>query len=428
MKKQTDHSKHVFHFNGEKDLPIMVKDLPRINGKKYEGQTPSISLDPDVIASFDDGIAEGWQRAKESSGSVEVLMNNLPVWYGKFTEHVRQHSHRKALLALSRNKTNQCLQKESEELRAINNRKRSERIPGIEMQISNLKNEMEEKKNNPQEYAGKTEKTILILGTIILSLLTCYLIIFYSSASYSSFFRVFEPGVNLKEAMLDPNTFLKAYRDGIGELLFICLMPFIFISLGFLVHRFTEKQSILSYMQVFLLLVVAFVFDGFLAFKIAEGIESVNQTLTSEEFTLSRALKEIDFWVVIFAGFVTYIVWGLLFEFVKETRQNLDKTGKALKILENRIIELQIQIQKDQRAIELNEEKINKLNLQIARNYDEVIYPSVTTCELERIHNEFLTGYKNYMVQAGLSSEIIKAQRIANNCLENYIYNHTKNQ
>jgi hypothetical protein len=372
--------------------------------------------------------AKGYLKAQNASGHFIAIENNLHALYEEYKENVKRDSQRQNMIKLPfRNKVDK-LKRKNIELENIIKKGKSERIPFIQEQIEQLKEKIAEIKRNPQAHLGeKLEKTSYYIGSTILIFLTLYLFIFYSSASFSGFFREFEPGVNLREAMLDPNTFIKAYHHGVGELSFILLMPFIFLALGYLIHKFIDKKSIVNYLKVSLLLTVTFIFDGFLAYKISEGIYSVNIGLFAEEYTISKALTEVDFWVVIFAGFVAYIVWGLVFDFVIKACRNLDRIGMLIKLKNEKIHEKEDTIFKAQNNIDAYRKQVNDNNIQIANNENLIVNPIIVMDEIKRIHFQFMSGWKNLMIERDMPlKSIMESDKIANYCLETFKYKLTK--
>ncbi len=396
---------------------LFLKQLnhTKVNGNSYEGFYPKYE-------------AEGYRKAKMGSGNNIVLPDNLNAIYREQTESVDKDNQHIKSIELSYKNTNEKLGRENEILSDINHKVKTERIPCLEQQRNQVRETIADMKSNPQAYLGeKIDRTSYYIGTTILVLLTFYLIVFYSSASYSAFFRIYVPGVNLREAMLDPKTFIKALNDGFGELLFILLMPFIFLALGYLIHKFFENKSIINYLKVMLLFMVAFVFDGFIAYKITEGIESVNQTLLSEDYTLETAIKDINFWVVIFAGFVTYIVFGVVFDFVMRARQNSDRIGLLIKLKYEKIAEIENAIDEEYKNIESNEKQIDKNKIEITKNDEDMLSPVISLEDIKRTHYQFMSGWKNYMLEISMPMDsIAESDKIANHCLENYIYNITK--
>jgi hypothetical protein len=66
-------------------------------------------------------------------------------------------------------------------------------------------------------------------------------------------------------------------------------------------------------------------FDALLAYQIEKKIYEFNKTTDSAPYNLNIALGEAEFWMIIFAGFVVYIIWGLVFDFVMKEFENIDK-------------------------------------------------------------------------------------------------------
>src|SRR5690606_32809227 len=70
-----------------------------------------------------------------------------------------------------------------------------------------------------------------------------------------------------------------------------------------------------------------------------------------EKFTPTDAVQSVNFWGIIFAGFIVYVIWGLVFDFVMKEHENVDKInafirgkGEEIKNTENKKNELIAQI------------------------------------------------------------------------------------
>jgi hypothetical protein len=345
---------------------------------------------------------KGYQQAMKLKGDPGGLVNSLNAEYENYCKSIRnqeleQQADPRKLKSDQLKQHNVALEHNAAKIR-------SERIPALEADLGNLREERDQLIRMPENHLGcKPDKTSFWLGLCILILLTGYLVVFYISASYSAFFRVFAPGVNLREAMLAPDAFAKALSDGAGELLFILLMPSLFLGLGWLIHAFSQAKSLVGFAKVGLLLSVAFVFDGFLAYKIAEGIDSVNQTLFTEEYTISKAFGEVNFWVVIFCGFVAYIVWGLVLDFVLQSNQQFDRLGVLLRLKNRQIAELDEAIFAARATADSYLKKIADNNLQIAANESARIQPVISPDEIARIHHQFMTGWRFALTELGQS-------------------------
>ena len=99
------------------------------------------------------------------------------------------------------------------------------------------------------------------------------------------------------------------------ELIGLIAVPFVFLGLGYILHML-NRETKKSWSKVVGLYVVAFVFDFILAYRIEEHAYNSTKTLTSPPFNIPIALASLDFWMIIFAGFVTYVIWGIVFDFI----------------------------------------------------------------------------------------------------------------
>ncbi len=196
----------------------------------------------------------------------------------------------------------------------------------IESNIESRKFEMIDVKQNPEKYGidvDKRPKAQFYIGLLILLPITIYLFVFYISASYSSFFKDFESG-SLTAAIFDANALTKAIEDGWLEALFVGTIPFVFMGLGYLIHMFQKSKKIISYVKLVALFILTFLFDVILAYLIEKKIFDFERVL-GENFSPSIAIQSVNFWGIIFAGFVVYVIWGLVFDFVMKEHEDVDK-------------------------------------------------------------------------------------------------------
>lgn len=202
-----------------------------------------------------------------------------------------------------------------------------ETIRSLEIKMSTFKDEISDVKHNPEKYVedvDKKPKAQFYLGLIVLIPITFYLLVFYMSASFSAFFKDFESG-GLTAAIFDGHALSKAINDGWLEGVFIATIPFAFMGLGYLIHMFQKHKGWLSYVKIGILFIVTFIFDAILAYQIEKKIYDMERTPDSSEFDLEIAFTKAEFWGIIFAGFVVYIIWGLVFDFIMKEYENFDK-------------------------------------------------------------------------------------------------------
>jgi len=275
-------------------------------------------------------------------------------------------------------------------------------IPGKEKKIDELKREINEIKKNPTSVIpDKLSKVGFIIGLFILLALSIYLFVFYSSASYSAFFKSFSLNdIGVASSIFDPKAISEAYKNGITELMLIVSMPFVFIGLGFLINQFQKGKGVKKYFQILALIIVTFVFDAILAYEITEKIYNIKaensfQNMTPYNFDL--AFHSVNFWLIIFAGFVVYIIWGFVFDFTIEAYDKLDVIKQEIKARQREIG----YIKKD---LNIEESKIEKLNESIPDIKKTIKYLQgkingviIDTTIFDKILHEFLGGWLHWM-------------------------------
>lgn len=206
--------------------------------------------------------------------------------------------------------------------------KKNEEIAEIGKEIARLQN-CKERRPMSQAY--------FIIGCFILLLLAVYLFIFYSSAAYEAFFGG-EGEFEFKD-LLNPHAFRLALDNSLGEFLFILLMPVIFLGLGFLVHKNLKKEHWVKYVKAGILYIITFIFDSLLAFLITKNAytwEAASSLGDLPPYTVSLALSRPDFWVVIFAGFVAYVIWGLVFDSTMDSYEDITTNSREIREQKNK--------------------------------------------------------------------------------------------
>ncbi len=209
--------------------------------------------------------------------------------------------------------------------------------------IDRLYKEIIDVKNDPEKYgveADKRPKAQFYIGLLVLLPITLYLLVFYVSASYSAFFKEFTVDA-LVAAIFDKDAFTNAFNDSWLEGILVTTIPFVFMGLGYVIHMMQKGKGWMNILKLTALLLVTFAFDALLAYSIEKKIYDFNKTLNDPPYELSIALTEAQFWMIIFAGFVVYIIWGLVFDFIMKEHENLDKIKVFIQNKKEEIKDLQ---------------------------------------------------------------------------------------
>lgn len=272
----------------------------------------------------------GFVQAGMMKGRTEGLKICLESVYQSHMAEMRRNEKRQEELRKPYRDALQDLLSTSENTKSQISMYQNELIPAKKARIEDLRKEIIDIRKNPEHYTGvHVGKAGFVIGLFILALLTVYLFIFYSSASYSAFFKEFKPDdAVVTKAIFDANALKNALNDGITELIFILTIPFVFIALGYLIHKFQEGKGLAKYIKIAALLVITFAFDSIIAYEITEKIYNIKKesdlTGSIPDFSFGLAFASVSFWLIIFAGFVVYLIWGFVFDFVMESHSKLD--------------------------------------------------------------------------------------------------------
>lgn len=270
--------------------------------------------------------------------------------------------------------------------------------------------EIKEYQNKIDEIKSNDGKNIMAkvnfsIGLFITILLAAYLFVFYSSASFSAFFGN-DSISGAGDAILNSHCYAEAINNGIGQLLFILLMPFIFLALGFLIHQFGETtKGWAKFVKIGCLYLVTFIFDALLAFEISEKIYEYT-VLSNDQYTVSMAFNSPSFWIVIFSGFIAYVIWGMVFDFTLQHFDNMNAHTKEICVLEDKIKNKKIQKDNLETEISQIQQVINSLETEIACLTTQLQNQRIIDKNiLKQALSNFFSGWLAYMSLAAKSQE-----------------------
>jgi len=355
----------------------------------------------------------GFRDGSRNSGSPLALSICLNAIYARFQNEEKELIEKQQLAKepyINEQKTKETeiktlvVSKESKE-QQINKSEADIRV--VKDNIEELKFEINDLPRNPEKYhvsASKGASSKFWIGLIILMPLSLYLFTFYISTSYSAFFKPFDANSTIIMNVLDSKAFEKAWHDGSLEGAFVTFIPFVFLGLGYLIHMFGEVKSIGNYVKIGLLLLTTFVFDAILAYQIEEKIYELTKTFDTPEFNIPIAFGKIQFWGIIFAGFVVYLIWGVVFDFIMKEHREKDKVKheqlrrkKDIQIHHDRITD--IEAHKEKLVDELNKIKADSIAAQervktLQNLIDAVIIP---TKEYVLYASEYMQGWITFV-------------------------------
>ena len=363
----------------------------------------------------------GFEKAKKLEGTKSAFLGSLKLVKENYVDQQRQDK------AKEQKNINNCKKdKDKIEVKLQEQKKLIElfqkKIEDKKEKINSLKRDIIRIEENPESIdIEKPNKVIHYIGLGILVVLSLYMFIFYSSASYSAFFKNFtEDFLNNQNeggvinAVFDPKALEKAMNVSVMELGFILMMVVIFFALGYILHIFQKiKKTIQRYLAIAGIILVTFTFDSVLAYKIEEGmyeIKVLNSTTDMPVHTLSMAITSINYWMVIFAGFLVSMFWGVIFDRVMKYYDVEHKIQQQKNIPKEEIIEIERDIEEEKRKISDAEEK--KIILEAERDLcDRVINGDTYIIDYRGLEGRilnFTTGWTRWMTANDIDKTLIE--------------------
>lgn len=287
----------------------------------------------------------------------------------------------------------------------------------LQARIDEHENEISELK--AQNGGNHMSKINFIIGLSITFFLAIYLFVFYSSASYSAFFRSSE-SIDVDDiggAIFYPHAITDALNTSMLELMLIILMPIVFLGLGYLVHQYTQKSGVEKYIKTFAIYAITFVFDALLAYEISKKIYNIEILTKLGDFpayNVGMAFESPEFWIIIFAGFIAYVIWGLVFDFTmgayadsRSNKSQIERLKRAIERLELKLNDVKDKIQNINQDITTQRNEICRI---MSKINDTVSYD---INKIAQELNNFYQGWLGYMTLVNKPNEEITKSKEA---------------
>ena len=258
----------------------------------------------------------GWERARTFQGAEPGLLICMKCLFESHKNKIRGDKKKQAELMIPyKVKREELLSKNKHFLEKINKLKERDK-PILFEKIESINNEVREIRKKPSQYLGSdVGKAGYIIGLIILIFLTIYLFVFYSSASYSAFFKTFTLNeIGVTSSIFDPHAVTNALKEGILELVLILTIPFVFLGLGYLIHKFQEEKGWKKIPKIIGFILVTLIFDVILAYGITKemhDIKAENSFGDLASYTFQLAFENIHFWTIILLDSLFTLSGGL---------------------------------------------------------------------------------------------------------------------
>ena len=285
-----------------------------------------------------------------------------------------------------------------------------EKKDNLKLEIEELKKELSELKHGTKTRNRNTWITFVISSVLLLPF-SIYFFIFYSSVGYSAFFKQFGIGniangdFVLAHAIFDAHAIPNAWNDGLAELMFILFMPVIFLAFGFVLNKWEREDGWLKYVKIPFLIIVAFVFDTLLSYEICKKIYDLSAMMQLGDippYSISLALKDPTFWIIICLGFVSYLIWGFVFGFWVKAWENLESNTEECKRIERKIKDTEDVLNVERKKYQQLNAEATGLDAEIKKIQSQssnIVRYDIGKIKLEL--NNFFAGWQTYLTALG---------------------------
>lgn len=370
--------------------------IKRLTKTKDNPEKDEISKDETVVVELNTKTIyqNGYNDSENANGSAGVLETGLKDLYQKFKEDCRKNED-------EQDRLKQPIRHELDRKKAtkkgleVNKSVKAKKNTTLESEIEKLKFEIVDVSKDPKKYGIESPRKPIaqfVIGLIILLPITLYLFVFYASASFSAFFKNFDSD-NVIEAVFDASAINSAIEHGWPAAVFICTIPFAFMGLGYLIHMFQKQKGKLNFLKIIALFTVTFVFDSILAYQIEKELYDYKKTLQSPPFDFEIAISSVEFWGIIFAGFIVYIIWGLVFDFVMREYESLDEIKNFRRNHKGKINNLNVQLDKIKEELSLLENEIAKTEGEIENLLSKIDGWVFSNRKYLLFHAEYIKGW-----------------------------------
>jgi hypothetical protein len=356
----------------------------------------------------------GFQYAQDSGVNPEIIHSGLAKVLAEFREDSRYITK----LRIEKLKADITILKNQETVDTATLKIGQLVIEAKGDEIKFLRKQQDEIKDRKSDTAESINIGLQLFGLVVLLL---FLYVFYASVGYS----VLHEAKHISSAILNPNVFAEAARQGGAAIAIVYLIPALILVFGLLIHWFlgkiTKEKEKKKKVQWIILLVAfilaAFCFDAIAGYKISQNAHNalVDNGLEKELWHFSLVFKDINFYVVLILGFVAYLAWGILLhafisnpifnlnDQIKRFDEKITQANKELLDVKQQVIIKEIGLSDLQDKIMEKEKSLN--------NYENGgVYYDIE--KFRGVIGIFMEGYSSYVTPFYNNQE--KAKQVMN--------------
>jgi len=262
--------------------------------------------------------------------------------------------------------------------------------------IERIKEKINFIKRNLEHSIG--EMLALTLSGIIVLFLTAFLLLFYSAV-----FRGSELTIQLLN-IINANTYtdLESLSQTINNL--VGIIP---LTLGLGVFILAKNKNrvtrIGSQIGVYS---TAFILDSILGYLVSQAVYNQNyiEMKVSIQWKFSNVFTDPHFYLILILGFITYILWGVLVNYILNhpaLQKNDEVKKKLIKAIKEKIKICTKELHEIEKNIRLNEGNIETLEKNVKSIIDEISkynkgVEQISIAFLKGSIGEFMNGWNDY--------------------------------
>lgn len=319
----------------------------------------------------------GKKAAQNANANPDHLPDCLDVLYAQIVEEAR-------LDETGRMNKIETLRKEVEELEKQKNSFLS-RQAGAEDEVVHYQKQIEDIENN----RGQADLLPFVIGAFITVLLTFFLWSFYAASGYAALNGV-KPGTQGFAGVF--SALSTVFNKGGFLAIITVLFPAIFLAVGFLIHPFLEKKNFVAIVG---LLLFTFCLDAVIGYKVSENIHNnaFNAGLTNEQWKFDMIFYDLNFYLILSAGFVSYVMWGFLLNYTLNKYREIQPDSRIAG-LRKKIREAKGSIQEMQAAVKSGDVAIIKKEKNLNNYVEGKVVIDITN--LKSYIGQFMGGWNAY--------------------------------
>ncbi|MBE2279670.1 MAG: hypothetical protein IAE91_04700, partial [Ignavibacteriaceae bacterium] len=297
----------------------LLKKENSINENNHNGQIESTPILHQDIPVDSNSHHKGFMDATRSEGNLtgfDLGIDKLYVDYLNNSENIAEKNEKEILdhanfIKSSEQKINNLIE--------VKTRINDVEIPEEKKLIKSYKSEKEEARITAKIREPRAGLWVDVAFTGLIILLgLAFIWVFYSSVVYNAFFLEINPEVEgsyTLRSIFNPKAFEQAVAMGDFTLILIITAAPMFLLFGLYPHTYSENKRNGKYKKLFY--GVALIVDAVLAYEITHKLYEAQRAFSPDKlppFSVSIALNEPNFWIIILMGFVGYLFWTLMFD------------------------------------------------------------------------------------------------------------------